>query len=303
MSARVRPGNGLVQRQWTTFVVHVLEFRSARHGARSPAPRVGGGHPRTADRGGREIVFAALLLAAFNIAFNPALALVLLLLGAIGLYYLIAPETGARAKGGGWLRSGRRVFLGSGVALLGLTVLASFPLLWHLRAIYTEYYGLTRLHTGLRDFVPLSDAYGFSLYTLELVVGHIVPTPWLYELVQRVWNVASVPALLFALVVSGWGLLAVLRNRVNPPLTRGERATWFLLVGTVVFYLALLRLPFLRPYPYGFLKALSLVSLPLLALFAEGFFALPTGSRLIVWAECGARIDGRARGAHARTGA
>lgn len=236
------------------------------------------------ERRRRDIFLAALLLAALNIAFNPALTLVLLMLGAIGLYYLIAPSDAQIPKR---LFDPTRVrVLVAGLGMLALALLLSFPTLLHLGDLYREYYASVRIPVGLREFVPLSDGYGLSLYTLERVVGHIIPTAWLYGGVERIWDIAGLPLLLFILGVSGWGLIQIARNRVQPTLTRGERATWFLLLATIAAYLALLRLPFLRPYPYGFLKALSLVNLPLLALFSLGLFSLPLNARVLtraVW--------------------
>jgi hypothetical protein len=49
-----------------------------------------------------------------------------------------------------------------------------------------------------------------------------------------------------------------------------RRALWYLIVGASVFYVTVFRLPFLRPYPYGFLKSLSLVSYVLIALAVQG---------------------------------
>lgn len=260
----------------------------------------------------RAILFAALLLAALNIAFNPSFALVLLLLGAVGLYYLLAldepnPLNGTRInadeRGFSKARSFICVYprlsvskfmqeswnpriqvLAIGAALFALIALFSFPLLFHIRDLFREYYGSGSLHVGLRDFVPVSDGYGLSLYTIDRVVGQSIPTRWLYDLVQRVWDMASLPVLVFVVLVSAWGLIQIARNQSAPPLTRGERATWFLVIGGLAAYLAILRLPFLHAYPYGFLKALSLVSLPLLALLAQGFFSLPKQARVIVWA-------------------
>jgi hypothetical protein len=127
----------------------------------------------------------------------------------------------------------------------------------------------------LREFIPLSDGYGLSLYALEQVVGHTIPTAWLFDLVRRVWDVSSVPLVVFAAIVSVWGLRRLIDDRRQTTdegrKAREERvATWLLIVGASVFYVAVFRLPYLHPYQYGFLKSLTLVALVLLAVFVEG---------------------------------
>lgn len=198
----------------------------------------------------RYILAAALFLAGLNVTYHPSLIAALLPLGAVGIYALVA-----RAERG-------RTLL-TGAALVGLTLALSFPTLFHLEDFRREFYGRTPLAIGLREFVPLSDAYGVSLYLLDLAVGHTIPTPWLYASITQVWNLTA-PWLTFAAV--GASLFALWQLRRD----RERRVVWYCLVGAAVVYVAVFRLPFLRPYPYGFLKSLSLAAFVLTALVVQG---------------------------------
>lgn len=198
----------------------------------------------------RAVVAAGFFLGALNVTYHPALVAVALPLAAIGSYQLVRQNR-------------RREIILRGAGMIGLTAAFSFPALFHIPDLLREYYGRAPLAIGLREFVPLSDGYGLSLYLLDLAVGHTIPTPWLYEIAARVWAVGA-PLLTLAAVLSSLYALWQLRG------DRERRAVWYLVVGASVFYVALFRLPFLRPYPYGFLKSLSLVSYVLLALVVQG---------------------------------
>lgn len=198
----------------------------------------------------RAVGSAGFFLGALNVTYHPALVAVALPIAAIGIYQLAAQKN-------------RAEIIWRGAGILGLTVVLSFPALFHIQDFVREYYGRAPLAIGLREFVPLSDGYGLSLYLLDLAVGHTIPTPWLYDIFARVWAVGA-PLLTLAAVVSS--LYALWRLRVD----RERCAVWYLVVGASMFYVALFRLPFLRPYPYGFLKSLSLVSYVLLALVVQG---------------------------------
>jgi hypothetical protein len=207
----------------------------------------------------RPLPLAALFLAALNVTFHPTLILALLPLAGLGLYVLIAHRERVRT-------------CALGVALIILTILLSFPTLFHVKDFLREYYGREPLATGLREFIPLTDAYGLSQYSLELVVGHIVPTPALYDLATRVWSIAAPVFLVLALAASAFALWQLRRNPER-------RAVWYIVVGASVFYVAVFRLPFLHPYPYGFLKSLTLVSFILVALAVEGISDFRFSSR------------------------
>ncbi len=236
--------NGLLL--WATYWDYGLHLTSL---ALLPVALALGAHAlQSRDRAALPI--AGLFLAALNVTFHPTLIAALLPLGLLGFYLLIT-------------RPARFRMMIHGAALLALAALLSFPTLLHIPDFLREYYGREPLAAGLRAFVPLSDAYGLSNYTLDLIVGHAIPTPWLYDLVRRVWDIATPVLLVLALVVSAVALVRLARDRER-------RAVWYNFVGASLFYIALFRLPFLRPYPYGFLKSMTLVSYVLLALFAEG---------------------------------
>ncbi len=210
-------------------------------------------------RSGRtSLPMAALFLAALNVTFHPSLIAALLPLGALGLYVLVTHTDRVRR-------------IACGVALLVGTVALSFPTLFHLQDFLREYYGREPLATGLRAFIPITDAYGLSQYSFDLVVGHTIPTPALYDLATRIWNIAAPVLLLLALAAS---LFALWRLRKDSE----RRVVWYIIVGASVFYIALFRLPFLRPYPYGFLKSLMTVSFVLLALAVQGAELVIPGS-------------------------
>ncbi len=198
----------------------------------------------------RAILCGGFFLGALNVTYHPALVAVALPLLAIGSYQLVVYKN-------------RLETILRGTALIMLAVVFSFPALFHIQDFIREYYGRAPLAIGLREFVPLSDGYGLSLYLLDLAVGHTIPTPWLYDTLARVWNFAS-PLLTLATIVSS--LYALWRLRTDTE----RRAVWYLVVAASVFYIALFRVPFLRPYPYGFLKSLSLVAYVLLALAVQG---------------------------------
>lgn len=198
----------------------------------------------------RPLLLAALFLAALNVTFHPTLVVALLLLAGIGLYALAAKRDRLRT-------------LAFGTALVVLTVFLSFPTLFHVRDFLREYYGREPLATGLREFVPLTDAYGFSQYSLELVVGHTIPTPALYDLAKRLWDIAAPFFLVLALIASIWAIWKLVRDKER-------RAVWYVFVGASIIYVAVFRLQFLHPYPYGFLKSLTLVSFVLIALAVQG---------------------------------
>lgn len=198
----------------------------------------------------RSLALASLFLAALNVTYHPALVAALLTLGALGVHQLVT-------------RSDRRAVAAQGVSLLAWTVSLSFPTLGQVEAFLREYYDRAPLAIGLREFVPLSDGYGLSLRLLELAVGHTIPTAWLYEWVAHVWDWSAVALTAGAIWLTLYGLWQ-LRND-------GERrAVWYLVVGVSAGYVALFRLPFLRPYAYGFLKSLSLVSYILIAAAVQG---------------------------------
>ncbi len=199
---------------------------------------------------GQSALAASFFLGALNVTYHPALVAVGLPLGALGVYQLVAQKNRVE------------IFL-RGASIIALTLLFSFPTLFHIQDFMREYYGRAPLAIGLREFVPLSDGYGLSLYLLDLAVGHTIPTPWLYELVARIWDGG---ALWLTLGAVGVSLYALWKLRAD----KERRAVWYLVVGASVFYIVVFRLPFLRPYPYGFLKSLSLVSYALIALVAQG---------------------------------
>jgi hypothetical protein len=208
----------------------------------------------------RSLLTVGFFLGALNVTYHPALVAVGLPLLAIGVHQFVTQKQ-------------RGEILLRGASIIALTLLFSFPTLFHIQDFLREYYGRAPLAIGLREFVPLSDGYGLSLYILDLAVGHTIPTPWLYEIITRVWDVGA-PLLTFAAVLAS--LYALWQLRVD----RERRAVWYLVVGASVFYTALFRLPFLRPYPYGFLKSLSLVSYVLLALVVQGIEFGIGGGRL-----------------------
>jgi len=207
---------------------------------------------RDAPRGenARAIVSAGFFLGALNVTYHPALVAAALPLIAVGVYQLVVQKK-------------RVEIILRGAAIVALALAFSFPTLLHIPDFLREYYGRAPLAIGLRQFVPLSDGYGLSLYVLTLAVGHTIPTPWLYDLVARVWDIGA-PGLTLAAIAAS--LYALWRLRAD----KERRAIWYLVVGASVFYIALFRLPFLRPYPYGFLKSLSLVTYVLVALAAQG---------------------------------
>ena len=143
------------------------------------------------------LIVAALMLAALNVTFHPTLIAALMLLGFIGLHALIA-------------RPNRIRTIQIGISLLALALLFSFPTLFHIEDFRREYYGRTPLATGLRDFIPGSDGFGTSLYTLSLVVGQTIPTPWLFAFARQVWDLTAFPvelimcALVFVALVRLW---------------------------------------------------------------------------------------------------
>lgn len=196
------------------------------------------------------VIAAGFFLGALNVTYHPALVAVGLPLCALGVYQLVTQKKRAE------------IFL-RGVSVVVLTLLFSLPTLFHIQDFIREYYGRAPLAIGLREFVPLSDGYGLSLYLLNLAVGHTIPTPWLYEFAARVWDGG---ALWLTLGAVGLSLYALWKLRAD----KERRAVWYLVVGASVFYIAVFRLPFLRPYPYGFLKSLSLVSFVFIALVAQG---------------------------------
>jgi hypothetical protein len=224
----------------------------------------------------RPLLLAALFLAAINVTYHPTLIVALLPLAGLGLYLLVARRERLRT-------------LSAGIGLIILTIGLSFPALFHIKDFVREYYGREPLATGLREFIPLTDAYGLSQYSLELVVGHTIPTPILYDLATRVWSIAAPVLLALALAASAFALWRLWRNPL-PALGSVDderRAVWFILVAASVFYIAVFRLPFLHPYPYGFMKSLTLVSFILIALVVEG---IARGERQ------GARGEGREAG-------
>lgn len=216
---------------------------------------------------GRSLVAAGLFLGALNVTYHPALVAAGLPLVVLGLYLLISNKTfevsrdviiAKTLKGPGRART-----LRNGIAVILLTLLFSLPALWHIEDFRREYYGREPLAIGLRQFVPLSDGYGLSLNTLDLAVGHTIPTPWLYDAFARVWAIAA-PAL--TLVAIALSLYALWKLRGDAE----RRAVWYSIVGASVLYILIFRLPFLRPYPYGFLKSLSLVAYILTAVAVQG---------------------------------
>lgn len=236
---------------------------------------------------GQRLFLPALFLAAIHVTYHPALVAVLLPLGLLGV---VAVLRGASSAGGwtcaerrmarrGWAfaiaRHGRGIRwdrVANALLLFGLALGLSFPTLFVLEVFRREYYARTPLAVGLRDFVPPSDAYGFSLYTIERVVGHTIPTPWLFAWAEQMWDLAA--PLLLGLTI-GLSLYALWRLRGEPK--RG--AVWYPIVAAGVFYILLFRLPFLRPYPYGYLKALSLESFVLMAPVVEGWMRLEEALR------------------------
>ncbi len=238
--------NGLLL--WFTYWSFGLHLAAL---ALAPLALLFGAHALTARaERAKSALAAGFFLGALNVTYHPALVAVGLPLGAIGIYQLVTQKNRVE------------IFL-RGASVIALTILFSFPTLWHIQDFIREYYGRAPLAIGLREFVPLSDGYGLSLYLLNLAVGHTIPTPWLYESIARGWDWGA-PLLTLAAVMSS--LYALWRLRAD----RERRAVWYLVVGASVFYIALFRLPFLRPYPYGFLKSLSLVSYVLLALAVQG---------------------------------
>jgi hypothetical protein len=242
--------NGLLL--WFTYWSFGLHLAAL---ALLPAALLFGAHalmPHDATRGenARAIVTAGFFLGALNVTYHPALVAAALPLLAVGVYQL------------GTQKSRVEIIL-RGAAMAALAVAFSFPTLLHIQDFIREYYGRAPLAIGLREFVPLSDGYGVSLYVLTLAVGHTLPTPWLYDVVARVWEIGA-PVLTLAAIAAS--LYALWRLRAD----KERRAIWYLVAGASVFYIALFRLPFLRPYPYGFLKSLSLVTYVLLALAVQG---------------------------------
>jgi len=238
--------NGLLL--WFTYWSFGLHLAAL---ALAPIALLFGAHALTtqAERG-QSALAAGFFLGALNVTYHPALVAVGLPLCAIGGHQLV-------------MRKNRVEIILRGASIVALALLFSFPTLFHIQDFIREYYGRAPLAIGLREFTPLSDGYGFSLYLVNLAVGHTIPTPWLYELVARVWDLGAPLLTLAALAAS---LYALWRLRVD----KERRALVYLVVGASVFYIALFRLPFLRPYPYGFLKSLSLVAYILLALAAQG---------------------------------
>lgn len=236
---------------WTTFWGFGLQLASL---ALLPLAVALGAHALM-TRSARDIPLAALLLAALNVTFHPTLIAALLPLGVIGLYVLVT-------------HPGRLRTLAIGAGLIGLGVLFSFPTLFRLRDFWREFYVLVRLGFGVREFIPTSDAFGFSLYTLRIIVGQSIPTPWLFDTATRIWDAV---ALLLELAAMALGVIALARVRHD----EDRRAVWYLITFAYLVYVLILRLPFFRPYPYGFLKALTLIIFLLVALLAEGLFQLP----------------------------
>lgn len=246
LAAALVAWNGLLL--WFTYWSFGLHLAAL---ALSPIALLFGIHAlRTRGERLNAVTTAGFFLGALNVTYHPALVAVGLPLLAVGVYQLVTQKH-------------RVEILVRGVSVIALTLLFSFPTLFHIPDFIREYYGRAPLAIGLREFVPLSDGYGLSLYLLDLAVGHTIPTPWLYEIVARVWDIGS-PLLTLAAIVSS--LYALWRLRVDAE----RRAVWYLVVGASVFYIALFRLPFLRPYPYGFLKSLSLVAYVLMALVVQG---------------------------------
>jgi hypothetical protein len=75
----------------------------------------------------------------------------------------------------------------------------------------------------------------------------------------------------------GFSAYALWRLRTD----RERRGVWYAVVAASVLYLLVSRLPFLRPYAYGYLKSLSLVSYVLLGVLAQGI--------VFAWQAAGAR--------------
>lgn len=198
----------------------------------------------------RTILGAGFFLGALNVTYHPALIAGGLPLALLGLYRLFASKERLR-------------FVGRGAAVIALTVAFSLPTLWHIDDFRREYYGRTPLAIGLREFVSPSDGYGFSLNILDLAVGHTIPTQWLYDLAARGWSIA---APLLTVIAVGLSLYALWKMRGDAE----QRAVWWCVAGASVLYVLIFRLPFLRPYPYGFLKSLSLVVYVLAALAVAG---------------------------------
>ncbi len=237
--------NGLLL--WFTYWNFGLQLASL---ALLPIALLFGVHALQVKTTWRAWICAGFFLGALNVTYHPALVAAGLPLGALGLYLLITDQ-----------ERGRVLVRGAAIALL--TLAFSFPTLWHIEDFRREYYGRAPLAIGLREFVPLSDGYGFSLQILDLAVGHTIPTAWLYEMFARGWEIAAPVLTLGAVLLSLYGLWK-LRGDVE------RRAVWYSIVGASVLYVLIFRLPFLRPYPYGFLKSLSLVAVVLVAAMVEG---------------------------------
>lgn len=255
------------------FGVEALLGHTVGRGDAVSSPNRGNLRPKTALWLPRPIP-AGLFLAAINVTYHPSLIAALLPLGVIGLYALIVQKDRVRT-------------ILNGALLLIIGAALSFPTLFHLDVFRREYYSRTRLVIGLRDFVPPSDTYGFSLYTIDLAVGHTIPTLWLFQIAERVWDIAA-PILFIAAIAASLYTLWQLRR------DHERRAIWYILVASSVFYILLFRLPFLRPYPYGYLKALSLGSYILIALVVAGMeigdWGLETGNQRLKIQDWGSRL-------------
>ncbi|MCC7164358.1 MAG: hypothetical protein IT331_17830, partial [Anaerolineae bacterium] len=203
-----------------------------------------------AKRDWRAWLSAGLLLGALNVTYHPALIAAGLSLGAYGVWLLLTE----RERG--------QVAL-NGAVIAALTLAFSFPTLGHLDDFVREYYGRTPLAVGLREFVPFADGYGFSNQTLELVVGQTISTPQLFAIAQAIWNGSGT---ILTLAAAGFSILALWELRQD----KERRGVWYAMTAAAMIYVLASRLPFLRPYPYGFLKSLSLVSYVLIALTVQG---------------------------------
>lgn len=216
------------------------------------------------ERDWRSLVSAGLLLGALNVTYHPALIVAGLSLGAFGLWLLITERE-------------RINVIVNGAAVAALTIAFSFPTLGHIDDFVREYYGRTPLAIGLREYVPFADGYGFSNQTLELVVGQTISTPQLFALAQSVWGWSGTILTLTAVVFSAFALWQLRKDSER-------RGVWYAMVAAAVIYVLVSRLPFLRPYPYGFLKSLSLVSYVLIALTVQGI--------AFAWAQAGRQETG-----------
>lgn len=215
-----------------------------------PAGLLLGLYALESKRDWRAWVSAGLLLGALNVTYHPALIVAGLSLGTFGLWLLV---TGRDRAG----------VLLNGAAVVALTLAFSFPALGHIDDFVREYYGRTPLAVGLREFVPFADGYGFSNQTLELVVGQTISTPSLFAFAQSVWGWSGT---LLTLAAAGFSAFALWQLRRDSE----RRGVWYTMVAAAVLYVLVSRLPFLRPYPYGFLKSLSLVSYILIGLAVQG---------------------------------